>query len=372
MRTDGSALMLPQFYRGRDGHPAFAVESFYDVLTGKIPASKYADKIVVIGATAAGVGVQFPVPGNPALSPAETVAHITSSILNEHFIVQPSWGLWASMGAFLLIAAYVGAALPRLTAGKSALITLGLLVLLLATEFGLLSASATWLKLVFPAVALVLGHLALTTKRFLMTEAGKVKSDEESAETNRMMGLALQGQGQLDMAFDRFRRVPMGEAVMGNLYSLPMNYFEALPELIEKRIAGMQLEGIPKENPFEVPANYFERLDSEIIDHVIASKTQKGFHWITQLVRPKLVVSFATIAFAVFVVFKVSTLNKVDKYSFSEQEIANSNVLNDIDEGTIIETLYSETATNAIPKQGEMEKYLLDNNVDESQLTGTL
>ena len=224
VRTDASALMLPQFYRGRDGRPAFAVDSFYDVLTGKIPAAKYADKIVIIGATAAGVGVQFPVPGSPGLSPAETVAHITSSILNEHFIVQPSWGIWASLGAFLLVAAYVVAALPRLTAGKAALITLVLFAVLLVAEFGLLSASATWLKLVFPAVALLLGHLALTTKRFLMTEAGKAKSDEESAETNRMMGLALQGQGQLDMAFDRFRRVPMGEAVMGNLYSLALDF----------------------------------------------------------------------------------------------------------------------------------------------------
>jgi serine/threonine-protein kinase len=102
--------------------------------------------------------------------------------------------------------------------------TMVLFLGLLALEFGLLSASATWIKLVFPATALVLGHLALTTKRFLMTEAGKVKADEESAETNRMMGLALQGQGQLDMAFDRFRRVPMGEAVMGNLYNLAMDF----------------------------------------------------------------------------------------------------------------------------------------------------
>jgi len=224
VRTDENALMLPQFYRGRDGKPAFAVDSFYDVLTGKIPASKYTDKIVIIGATAAGVGAQFPVPGHPALSPAETVAHITSSILNEHFIVQPHWSAWASMGAFLLVAAYVIAALPRLSAGKAAGITLALFVLLLATEFGLLSGAATWVQLVFPAMALVLGHLALTTKRFLVTEAGKVKSDEESAETNRMMGLALQGQGQLDMAFDRFRRVPLAEAVMGNLYSLALDF----------------------------------------------------------------------------------------------------------------------------------------------------
>ena len=102
--------------------------------------------------------------------------------------------------------------------------TLVLFVGLLSLEFGLLSVSAIWLAMVYPATLLVLGHLALTTKRFLVTEAGKVQADEESAETNRMMGLALQGQGQLDMAFDRFRRVPMNDAVMGNLYSLAMDF----------------------------------------------------------------------------------------------------------------------------------------------------
>ena len=224
VKTDESALMLPQFYKGKDGKPAFVVDSFYDVLNGKIPMSKYADKIVIIGATAAGVGVQFPVPGYPGLSPAETIAHITSSILSEHFIVQPGWGVWATLVIFLIVAAYVIVALPRLSAGMAAGITLTLFIVLLGAEFGLLSGTALWLKLVFPATLLVLGHLALTTKRFLMTEAGKIKSDEESAETSRMMGLALQGQGQLDMAFDRFRRVPMNEAVMGNLYSLALDF----------------------------------------------------------------------------------------------------------------------------------------------------
>lgn len=224
VKTDESALMLPQFYKGRDGRPAFAVDSFYDVISGKIPASKYADKIVIIGATAAGVGTQFPTPAGPGLSPAETIAHITSSILSEHFIVQPGWGVWATLGVLLLVAGYLIAGLPRLSAGKAAIVTLVLFVTLLVAEFGLLSASATWLKLVFPAALLVIGHLALTTKRFLMTEAGKLKSDEESAETNRMMGLALQGQGQLDMAFDRFRRVPFTDALMDNMNNLALDF----------------------------------------------------------------------------------------------------------------------------------------------------
>jgi CHASE2 domain-containing sensor protein/tRNA A-37 threonylcarbamoyl transferase component Bud32 len=224
IKTDESALMLPQFYKGKDGRPAFAVDSFYDVISGKIPASKYADKIVIIGATAAGVGTQFPTPAGPGLSPAETIAHITSSILGEHFIVQPGWGVWATLGVLLLVAGYLIAGLPRLSAGKAAIVTLVLFVLLLVIEFGLLSASATWLKFVFPAALLGIGHLALTTKRFLMTEAGKLKSDEESAETNRMMGLALQGQGQLDMAFDRFRRVPFTDALMDNMNNLALDF----------------------------------------------------------------------------------------------------------------------------------------------------
>ena len=48
--------MYTYFYKDRDGRPAFPVDSFFDVYSGKIPASKYADKIVLIGATAAGVG----------------------------------------------------------------------------------------------------------------------------------------------------------------------------------------------------------------------------------------------------------------------------------------------------------------------------
>ena len=224
IKTDEAALMLPQFYKGKDGRPPFAVDSFYDVVSGKIPATKYADKIVIVGATAVGVGTLFQTPAGPGLSSAETMAHITSSILSEHFIVQPGWSFWATFAVLLMVAAYLIAGLPRLSAGKAAIVTLGLFVVLLVAEFSMLSAAAKWLQFVFPAALLLIGHLALTTKRFLMTEAGKLKSDEESAETNRMMGLALQGQGQLDMAFDRFRRVPFSDALMDNMNNLALDF----------------------------------------------------------------------------------------------------------------------------------------------------
>jgi len=53
--TDGYARMMTFFYQDKTpGQSAFAVDSFFDVKSGKIPLDKYRDKIVLIGATAAG------------------------------------------------------------------------------------------------------------------------------------------------------------------------------------------------------------------------------------------------------------------------------------------------------------------------------
>ncbi len=222
--TDASARLLPQFYPDRGGKPAFSVDSFYDVSSGRIPASKYTGKIVIIGATAAGVGTLFTTPVSAAMSPALILAHITSSILSGHFIEQPAWSGMAELGILLLVAAYLVVVLPRLSAGAGAAVTGALFVLMLGAQYQLLANAALWLQLVFPAALLLIGHLALTTRRFLVTEAGKLKSDEESAETNRQMALTLQGQGQLDMAFDRLRRVPYSETLMENLKHLALDF----------------------------------------------------------------------------------------------------------------------------------------------------
>src|SRR3977135_838324 len=48
IHTDPALQLQPYFYKARDGRSAFQVDSFYDVLSGKIPAAKYADKIVLI------------------------------------------------------------------------------------------------------------------------------------------------------------------------------------------------------------------------------------------------------------------------------------------------------------------------------------
>ena len=222
--TDTNTQLHPFFYGSRDGRPAFAVDSFYDVLAGKIPAAKYADKIVLIGATAPGVGTAQVTPVSPAMAPVLTLAHSVSSILQEHFFVLPAWGLWAELGVFALVSLYLILLLPRLSAGMGALLTALLLAALVGAHFGLMLGAGLWLQLMGAAALLLVGHLVLTTKRFLVTERGKERSELESAESNRMLGLAFQGQGQLDMAFDKFRKCPLDDGLMENLYNLALDY----------------------------------------------------------------------------------------------------------------------------------------------------
>ena len=217
--------MLTFFYAERGGKAPFPVDSFFDVREGKIPAGKYRDKVVLIGPTATGVGTPQKTPVDPAMAPVTSLAHAVSSILQEHFFVVPGWASWAELAALLLVALYLVALLPRLKAGPAAAITVGLFVLLLGVEFVLMTTQSTWLRMVTPATLLVLGHAVLTTKRFLVTERGKEKSEAESAETNRMLGLAYQGKGELDMAFASFRKVrPVDESVLDLLYNLALDF----------------------------------------------------------------------------------------------------------------------------------------------------
>ena len=224
IRTDSNMRMHTYFYSDQAGRPPFSIDSFFDVYTGKIPPDKYRDKIVLIGPTATGLGQAQITPVSASTSPVETMAHTVSSILKEHYFVAPSWGVWVQLLTVVLVAAYLIAVLPKLKAGMGAMVSLGILVALIALHFALMVGKQMWLQFMTAAVLLLIGHACLTTKRFLVTERGKEKADVEGAHSNRMLGLSMQGQGQLDAAFDMFRKLPLDDSVMELLYNLALDF----------------------------------------------------------------------------------------------------------------------------------------------------
>ena len=224
IKTDEESQMKTFFYNSNGYESAFQIDSFYDVIQGKVPASKYKDKIVLIGATAFGVGNTMVTPIDPAMSPVLTLAHSISSILNEDFFIEPAWSGYAQLGALLLVALYLMLLLPRMGAAAGFIVTIFLFTTFFVTHYLLMTSQGMWVQLMSPSLLLVAGHILLTTKRYLLTERGKARLDIESAESNRMLGLYMQGQGQLDMAFEKFRKLPADKSALELMYNLALDY----------------------------------------------------------------------------------------------------------------------------------------------------
>ena len=77
---------------------------------------------------------------------------------------------------------------------------------------------------VYPLLEIVFGYIGVVSLSYFATETSKEKVEGESAETNRMLGLSFQSQGMLDMAFDKFRRVPVNDEMKDILYNLGLDY----------------------------------------------------------------------------------------------------------------------------------------------------
>lgn len=224
IKTNGQSLMNTFFYHDEENNSAFTVDSFSDVLQGNISAAKYKDKIVLIGATALGVGDTFVTPIDSAMSPVITLAHSVSSILNEDFFIEPEWGFYARLGALIFVALYIMFLLPKLSAAIGFILTTILLSALFIAHYIMMTTQGMWLQLMMPVLLLASGHMLLTTKNFFLSEKGKARLDIESAESNRMLGLSLQGQGQLDMALEKFRKLPRDKAALELMYNLALDY----------------------------------------------------------------------------------------------------------------------------------------------------
>lgn len=197
---------------------SFKVDSFADVVSGKIPMDQYQDKIILIGRTIKEVTPHLVTPVDAAMSPVMLLAHQVSNILNNDFIRVPVWSREARLAALATIAIYLILLLPRLKGRLGLEMTVLLGVVLIASEYYFLNSRAEWLPLMLPLSLLLLGHMALAGKGFIMAERAKIQSAQEYAENNRMLGLAYLEQGQLDMAFGKLRKIPLDIRLMELLY----------------------------------------------------------------------------------------------------------------------------------------------------------
>ncbi|MFI5345759.1 MAG: CHASE2 domain-containing serine/threonine-protein kinase [Elusimicrobiota bacterium] len=197
--------------------------SFASVLNGSTGADFFKDKIVLIGPTALGVGTSYVTPVAGDFPSIEIVAHVIENILQKRFLTRPPWAVSFELGVMAALGLFIMLVLPRLRAFWGLVISVLLAVIILGAGTYFFVAGQ-WIKVGYPLILLVGGYLIVISKSFLITEKGKELVEASAIETNKMLGLSFQGQGMLDLAFEKFRLCPLDDNMKDTLYNLALDF----------------------------------------------------------------------------------------------------------------------------------------------------
>jgi len=196
---------------------------YQQLWTSAINADYFKDKIVLVGLTASGAQSNFTTPLSGETSSVEVMANALENYLSQRYLVRPPWAQKLELGAIALVGLFVMLVLPRLRAFWGLVVSL-MLALALSGAGTVLFTSGQWIKIGYPLALLLAGYLVVISKSFLVTEKGKELVEASAIETNKMLGLSFQGQGMLDLAFEKFRLCPLDDNMKDTLYNLALDF----------------------------------------------------------------------------------------------------------------------------------------------------
>ncbi|MBD3618773.1 MAG: protein kinase [Chromatiales bacterium] len=206
-----------------DGEPPVPVYSAAALLEGRIPSAALRDRTVLIGPTAPGAAPRLLAPAGGELAPVLWTAHGVASLIEDRAVTQPTWFHAAQRGLILLLALFLLALPARVYGGSSALLVVILVeVILLNASLLSLILARYWLPLGIPMLFLAVGYGALVVRHRIVDTIAR--SREEAFEARRLLGVNLHAQGQLDRAFDEFRKCRRDADTLYHLYQLGQDY----------------------------------------------------------------------------------------------------------------------------------------------------
>jgi CHASE2 domain-containing sensor protein/predicted Ser/Thr protein kinase len=222
--VDDTLATLVHWYPPRGGKPPFETDSFWDVFAGNTPADKFRGKIVLLGLTESSIAHTLNTPLGAETPEVVALAHEISTLASRHFTIRPAWVPKAELACWLIIAIYLAVVLPRLRPRIGLLVTSGTVAIMLAGSIALYFSEGIWLKALGPVMMLILGHLVLVIHGLDWLRLLGANPTDELMESDRMLGLAFQQQGQLEVAWDKFRRLPLDDGMMAILYQLALAF----------------------------------------------------------------------------------------------------------------------------------------------------
>lgn len=177
-----------------------------ELLSGELAGNALSGKIVLLGDTR-------------RIAP---YAVALGALLQNQQVQLPAWLPWAQYGSIVLVMLFLMLVLPRLGLAAGLLASVLLLFILLNTEAMLLLLFSQWLPLMMPVLLLIAGYFLLTPLRHnQLHEQGLL---QELSAANLELGRMLQSQGELEQAWQKYRRCLPGAALFEQLYNLGLDF----------------------------------------------------------------------------------------------------------------------------------------------------
>jgi eukaryotic-like serine/threonine-protein kinase len=222
VRPLGPQLTIRPHYFSAQPAP-FKQYSYWQVMSGAIPAEQLRDKIVIIGFADSALAAPGTVttPASDASPAVLTSASTVTSLTTGKVYSRPSFALALEWVVAIAVIAFAAFALPFAGIGFGALGAVLLIAILIVAEIGLLSSSLVWVRLVLPCLATLVGYGLFLPGELMRRATGRNEDAKNaSAASLRNLGQTFQKQGQLDLAFETYRRCPLDAGTMELLYLL--------------------------------------------------------------------------------------------------------------------------------------------------------
>lgn len=181
----------------------------------------FEDKIVLVGDTWEVTHDRFNTPMGQVYG-VEIIADTISTLLNGAPLRPGSVMAEAGFTLAFLVMLLVTGVIRSL--GARALATLAAFLVYIVAISALYIYAGLVISMSYALIAGFLTVFVMSLRFYVISEQRQAVSAADSAESNRMLGLAYQGQGQLDSAFEKFRRCPREAETFELVYNLGLDY----------------------------------------------------------------------------------------------------------------------------------------------------
>lgn len=233
-------------YRGPEG--SFATFSASQILNKQIPEGALKDKVVLIGATAQGIGDLRNTPWKESFPGVEIRANAVDNLIKGDFITRPDWMAMVDIGIILALGLLLFIVLPRLNMATTGLVVVVLVAVHLIIAFTSFQREQIVLNITYPIVLTVAMFIVHTVVRYFTVEREK---------------------GQIKHAFRHYVNPKVVETVIEDVSALKLGGDKREMTVLFSDIRDFTTtsEQVPPEQLVALLNNYLTAMTDKVFDH---------------------------------------------------------------------------------------------------------